>query len=79
MLADALSRSTPINTEWSLDKESFRLIQTLLPDLQVDLFATRNNNKLPLFISPVLDNQTQLVDAFSQDWNQWQRVYLFPP
>ena len=79
VLADALSRATPINTEWTLDNESFGLIQTLLPDLQVDLFATRNNNQLPLFVSPVLDSRTPLVDAFRQDWSQWERIYLFPP
>ena len=79
VLADALSRSTPIPTEWTLDNESFGRVQALLPDLQIDMFATRNNNQLPLFISPVLDSRTQLVDAFQQDWNQWERIYLFPP
>ena len=36
---------------------------------QVDLFATRFNNKLPLFVSPVPDPLATAVDALSLPWD----------
>ena len=35
---------------------------------QIDLFATRFNNKLPLFASPVPDPLASTVDTFSLPW-----------
>ena len=35
---------------------------------QIDLFAMRFNNKLPLFVSPVPDPLATAVDALSQPW-----------
>ena len=77
--ADALSRTTAQETEWSLDSASFQWIQRQVPGLQVDLFATRTNHKLPRYVSPNLDPQAFATDAMSLDWNQWEKVYLFPP
>ena len=77
--ADALSRNTAHETEWSLDLHSFRWIQQQVPGLQVDLFATRSNRKLPLYVSPNLVPLALGVDAMSVDWNQWDTIYLFPP
>ena len=45
---------------------------------QVDLFATRFNNKLPLFVSPVPDSLATAVDALSLPWEDLD-VYAFPP
>ena len=45
---------------------------------QVDLFATRFNNKLPQFVSPVPDPQTWAVDALSLSWEDLD-PYAFPP
>ena len=44
----------------------------------LDLFATRFNHKLPLYVSPVLDNQAFAIDAFSMNWNNLH-AYAFPP
>ena len=44
----------------------------------VDLFATRFNHKLPLYVSPVQDNKAQAIDALSMDWNHLH-AYAFPP
>ena len=35
---------------------------------QIDLFATRFNNKLPLFVSPVPDPMATAVYALSRPW-----------
>ena len=69
VVADALSRSVPLKSEWSLDDDSFRLLcrRTFYP--QVDLFATRENRKVEAFISPVQDHLAVGVDAFAIDWN----------
>ena len=79
MTADALSRDAPLESEWSLDNESFCFIQSQVPDLQIDLFATAGNNKLPLYIAPNVDPRAVGVDAMSIDWNQWNKIYIFPP
>ena len=44
----------------------------------LDLFATRFSHKLPLYVSPLLDNQAFAIDAFSMNWNNLH-AYAFPP
>ena len=54
VIADKLSRlDQTIQTEWSLHPEVFQAICSQCHQPQVDLFATRFNNKLPQFVSPV--------------------------
>ena len=45
---------------------------------QIDLFATRFNNKLPLFVSPVPDPRATAIDALSLPWGDLD-AYAFPP
>ena len=45
---------------------------------EVDLFATRFNNKLPQFVSLVPDPQAWAVDALSLSWEDLD-PYAFPP
>ena len=79
VIADGLSRSRPLASEWTLDSDSFQSIcnKTFLP--QIDLFATRENHRLPAFVSPVPDSLAVHMDAFRVDWNVWKDIYLFPP
>ena len=79
VVADGLSRNVPLSSEWSLDVHSFQLLcrREFVPE--VDLFATRENHKVPQFVSPLPDPLAVAVDAFSLDWNRWRRIYLFPP
>ena len=79
VLADQGSRIHPIATEWSLDQTTFTWLTTLVPPLQVDLFATRENTQLPLFVSPCPDHLAGGFDAFSMSWNLWTSIYLMPP
>ena len=56
LVADQLSRSQQIlHTEWSLNPQIFRWLSQIDFQPQVDLFATRFNHKLPLYVSPVPD------------------------
>ena len=77
---------------WLAERDSRQAIQTwpdhsdgMVPSprgvqsymLPVDLFATRFNNKLPQFVSPLLDPQAWAVDALIT----WENLdpYAFPP
>ena len=44
---------------------------------QVDLFATRYNNKLGEFVSPVPDSKASAVNALSLSWEDLD-PYAFP-
>ena len=79
VLADQGSREHPISTEWMIDRETFLLLCRVLGTPQIELFATRENNHLPQFVSPCPDNLAIAVDALACDWNLWGSLYLFPP
>jgi len=79
VVADALSRDHPINSEWSLDQASFQWMCTLDRSPQIDLFATHENHRLPNYVSPIRDHRAVGKDAFLMNWNRWSVIYLFPP
>ena len=79
VLADRLSRTDKVvKTEWALDHSIANSIFQMFIYPNLDLFATRFNHKLPLFVSPVLDNQVFAIDAFSMNWN-YLHAYAFSP
>ena len=74
MVAEKLSRlGQTIQTEWSLQAICTRWHQP-----QIDLCATRFNNKLDQFVSPVSDPLAWAVDTLSLPWEDLDR-YAFPP
>ena len=79
VLADRLSRiDKVVKTEWALDQSIANSIFQMFSYPNLDLFATRFNHKLPLYVSPVLDNQAFATDAFSMNLN-YLHAYAFPP
>ena len=79
VIADKLSRlGQTIQMEWSLHLEVFQAICSWWHQPKVDRFATRFNNKLPQFVSPVPDPQAWTVDALSLSWEDLD-PYAFPP
>ena len=79
VIADKPSRlGQAIEAEWSLHPEVFQAICNWWHQPEVDLFATRFNNKLPQFVSPVPDPQAWAVDALSLSWEDLD-PYAFPP
>ena len=79
VIADKLSRlGQTIQAEWSLHPEVFQAICNWWHQPEVGLFATRFNNKLPQFVSPVPDPQAWAVDALSLSWEDLD-PYAFPP
>ena len=78
-LADGLSRKHQLlPSEWTLHQEVANLIFHQLGEPMVDLFATRNNHRLPLYVSPVYDPAAWSVDALSFDWDRLE-AYAYPP
>jgi len=79
VLADQLSRQgQTIQTEWELHQEAAQALFSKWGQALVDLFATRLNTKLPIFISPVPDPLALDVDALSVSW-EGMTAYAFPP
>ena len=79
ILADRLSRlDKPIKTEWALDQTVANSVFQMLNFPNVDLFATRFNHRLTLYVSPVQDYKALAIDALSMDWNHLH-AYAFPP
>ena len=69
VIADSLSRRNQIQSaEWSLSPQIFKKVSRVWESLQVDLFATSLNKKLPLYVSPIPDPQAWAVDALNIPW-----------
>ena len=79
VLADQLSRNTPLSTEWTLSPRDFQKILRMNPRLQVDLFATKLNKKLPVYVSPCPDPTAVAVNALTIAWDKWEHLYMYPP
>ena len=68
-IADGLSRKNQIvATEWSLCPQIFKELSHQMGGPWMDLFATRPNNKISCFISPVSDPLAWEVDALATLW-----------
>ena len=79
ILADRLSRlSKPISTEWCLDQAVCNLVLSVTGYPNIDLFATRLNNRLPVYVSPIPDDRALAIDALSMNWDRIH-AYAFPP
>ena len=77
-LADRMSRiDKPISTEWSLNQEIANKIFQIMDFPSIDLFATRLNHRLPIYVSPIPDQKALSIDALSMDWNRIH-AYAFP-
>ena len=79
ILADSLSRAHMVlTTEWTLSHAVCRSVWELWFHPHIDLFATRFNHRLPLYVSPVPDPAAWAIDALSLSWHGLL-AYAFPP
>ncbi|KAK3100452.1 hypothetical protein FSP39_020111 [Pinctada imbricata] len=77
--ADRLSRKLNDDMEWMLNDNTFEKIMTIYSLKNgIDLFASRLNYRLPLYVSYLPDPNAIAVDAFSMKWNT-NFMYMFPP
>ncbi|XP_068242325.1 uncharacterized protein [Palaemon carinicauda] len=79
VMADYISRTHHLKKEWSLDGKFFSFGQDQVPGLQRDLIPTSLNRKLPCYVAPNMAPAAVSRDAMNLDWNQCERIYLFPP
>ena len=79
VIADALSRKDKvIHSEWELNQEVFNQLCQIWHKPVVDMFATANNTKLPVYVSPVPDQNAWNIDALSIPWQDLDG-YAFCP
>lgn len=74
--ADLESRR--VNIEWELSMTAFDNIVHQFGRPEIDLFASRINNKCKQFVSWKRDPEAVAVDAFTLNWNKYF-FYAFPP
>lgn len=72
------SRKFNENIEWMLDKEIFHYLIQNFGEPEIDLFASRSNRQLEMYISWKPDPDAFCTDAFSRSWSN-KYCYLFPP
>ena len=77
--ADALSRGSTSSIGWSLTPSCFADLRDWAGCPVIDLFASQEDHQLPRFLSRTLRTPSGGPDAFSEDWNRWKFIYLFPP
>ena len=77
--ADSLSRGSASTIEWSLTPITFASICEWAGTPEVDLFASRENHRLPLYLSLTEETTAGGPNALMTPWDQWDFIYLFPP
>ena len=77
--ADYKSRNFSDNVEWSLNDKLFDNICTHFGTPDVDLFASRLNNKTSTYVSFAPDPGAFAIDAFTISWSKFTFFYAFPP
>ncbi|KAJ8706182.1 hypothetical protein PYW07_010959 [Mythimna separata] len=75
---EADTESRKINIEWELSQSCFEKIRRTLGEPEIDLFASRINNKCQRFVSWMRDPAALAIDAFTLDWKTFF-FYAFPP
>ena len=76
--ADSQSRMDHDNIEWELNNNLFKKICSNFFTPDIDLFATRLNNKTQNYVSWKPDPFAMAIDAFTINWNNF-RPYIFAP
>ena len=78
VIADRLSgRHQVLNSEWTLSLLVLHQVWRLWGQPHVDMFATADNARLPMFVSPLSDPWVWRIDALSFTWmGLW--IYLLP-
>ena len=77
--ADLKSRENDDNLEWMLNPIVFdHIVKALDFKPEIDLFASRINSQVKLFVSFHPDTEAMHVNAFSLNWHKL-KFYAFPP
>ena len=79
VVADALSRTSLIETEWEIHPNDWERICNNEGEPKIDLFSTPFNAKTELYVTPFEHPEAYAVNTFMQEWKKWDYIYLFPP
>jgi len=78
ILADHLSRNRICPTEWTLNDQIVQTVFAMWGKPMIDLFASGDNHKTPVFCSWIPHQNALAVDSLSISWDRmW--AYAFPP
>jgi len=77
-IADAESRVTDTDTEWSLSDQAFKYVNEEFGPFDLDLFASIINAKNEIYVSWLPDPGAWTIDAFTLAWHDVY-FYAFPP
>ncbi|XP_055488383.1 uncharacterized protein LOC129695449 [Leucoraja erinacea] len=77
-VADTRSRKFNDNIEWMLNPKIFAKIVKQYGTPDIDLFASRLNHQVPMYVAWEPDPEAAAVDAFALDWGNFF-FYAFPP
>ena len=76
--ADAASRANNIDIEWELALWAYEIIIERFGDVDIDLFASKENKKCNWYCSWNPNPEAYCVDALTIDWNEL-KFFAFPP
>ena len=76
--ADFLSRRKVI-PDWHLNPNLVQKLFLICGKPQIDLMATSQSAQLPLYYSPMLDENAMAVDSLVQNWDKFVLNFVFPP
>ena len=77
-IADEQSRKFNDNIEWMISDEIFNKLCLQWGTPNIDLFASRINYRVPIYVSWKPDPGSIAIDAFSLSWNKYNLYYCFP-
>ena len=78
ILADHLSRTKVRPSEWSLSPSVVFKIFSEWGEPMIDLFASADNHKFPIFCSWIPDHRAYAIDALTISW-EGMFAYVYPP
>ncbi|MCP3933068.1 MAG: hypothetical protein GY705_28695 [Bacteroidetes bacterium] len=78
VIADRESRTQNLDIEWKLKEKWFKYLTEQLGIPKIDLFASRLNKQLPIYVAWRPDPCAIAIDAFSISWSDTYG-YVFPP
>ena len=78
VVADYKSRHFSDNVEWALNQTLFQKISNRFGIPDIDLFASRLNNKIECYVSWTPDPFAFHIDSFTMSWKDYF-FYAFPP
>lgn len=61
-----------------LNTEVFQPVQKIFGKCDIDLFASKDNHQLSIYVSYLPDNYSEAVDAFSISWNNLKSYIICP-